>query len=181
MAVSANFRVDTRPFSGYADPALPIASWIAQGGVAGDASGGAVIMNFLFQQSADKRITEMYNVEQASLDTSDNLLRRVGLETLNMDALSPDRPASPQKWFLDVNSVTGISGTALNVRDLAGLPIWLGAPFLPAGSSAAGLRFQFSNIDLILYAITVQGYIWGPRSVLAPGGPQRPPNGFLGR
>lgn len=179
MAVSGNFRVETRPFSGYRDPALPIGSYIAQAGIAGDASGGGLFINFLFQLSADRRVTELYNLEQISIDTDANLAQRGLISTLNMDSLSPTRPASPQKWSF-VTSQDSVSDSALLISDLLNHPIWLGSPALPSGSSAAGLRLAFLNVDLRLYAATIQGYIWGPRSVLAPGGPQRPVNGFFG-
>ncbi len=178
MSVSGNFRVDTRPYSGYVDPALPIGSYIAQAGIAGDATAGVVLINFLFQLSANRRITESYNLEQVSIDTDANSANRGSMATLNMDSLSPDRQASPQKWTF-LTSIDGVSDSSLLLTDRGVLPLWLGSPALPAGSSAAGLRFTFLNVDLRLYAVTIQGYIWGPRSVLAPGGPQRPPNGFF--
>lgn len=179
MAVSGNFRVDTRPYSGYAEPSLPQAAWIAQAGIAGDASAGLLIINFLFQLSANRRVTESYNLEQISIDISDATDEDFLMSTLNMDSLSPARPASPQKWIWELGT-DGESDAALKADKMNGLPLWLGAPTIPAGSSSAGLRFTTDNVNGRLYAITVQGYIWGPRSVLAPGGPQRPVNGFFG-
>ena len=179
MTVSGQFRVDTRPYSGYTETGLPIGSYIAQAGIAGDASGGSVIINFLFQPSEEQRVSESYNLEQLAIDISDGSSISLLIATQNMDNLAPERNASPQKWALD--GAPHQSDAAMPLASLAGLPLWLGSPARVAPSSEAGLRLTFLNVDLRLYAVTIQGYIWGPRSVLAPGGPQRPIGGFLGR
>ena len=58
------------------------------------------------------------------------------------------------------------------------LPIWLGVVGRQEGDSV--ITFQFDNVNLRLYQIVIQGYMWGPRSVLAPGGPRRPVGGLFG-
>jgi len=178
VSVTNTFRVDTRPYSGYADPSLPIASWIAQGGSAGDASGGQIFMEFNFQLNGLPHVSEMYNLEMFVADTSTSSGRECILETRNMDALAPQRPLTDQRWEAQTRAASGVPASAFEL-DSTQLPIWLGAPNRVEGDS--GLRIQWPNIDLVLFLVTLQGYIWGPRSVLAPGGPQRPPNGFFGR
>jgi len=176
VSVQASFRVDVRPYSGSDDPSLPIAAWIGQAGQVGNGSGGNVIFSFLFQRDDDALVTESYNLEQLAVDTTSPTDVGGRMETLRMDQLSLNRTASPQIWtFLTVGRV-GVS--ALQLQDSNILPLWLGAPNLDEGDK--GIRFQFSNIDLRLYAITIQGYMWGPRSVLAPGGPRRPVGGLFG-
>ncbi len=176
MVVTALFRVDIRPYSGYGDPALPIASWIAQGGVAGDASGGAVFMDFPFQRDQDAQISELFNLEQLSFDTSTDTNREVILETVRMDNLAQNRPASPQKWQFRSEGASGTVVSAMQLLDIR-FPLWLGAPNRDEGNS--GLRLSTNNVDLLLYAATLQGYMWGPQSILAPGGPQRPVAGLF--
>jgi len=180
VAVSLDFRIEIRPYSGYEDPGLPVASWITQGGIAGDASGGTMSMNFLFELEGGVRISELFNVERMALDTINNSARVFMLTTLNMDNLAPTRQASPQKWQFSTIPASPL-GSALPPEAMSGFPLWLGAPanISPAGDK--GLRLQASNVNGELYAVTFQGYMWGPRAVLAPGGPRRPVEGFLGR
>jgi len=178
MAVTANFRVDIRPYSGYSDPSLPIASWVAQGGIAGDASGGTIFMNFLFQRDEDAQISELFNLEQIAFDTSTEAVVDVQLDTRNMDTLAPNRPLTDQRWMFSTDGVAATGSSALRLDQSLLLPIWLGSPNRVEGES--GLRFQTNNIDLLLLLATLQGYMWGPRSVLANGGPRRPVGGLFG-
>ena len=177
MSFGVSFRVDVRPYTGYDDPSLPIAAWISQGGVAGDASGGVLTMTFLFQRDDDARVTELFNLEQISIDTDANADDEFLLRTVNMDNLAQNRPASPQMWSLIVEGIPSVNMAALRDRSPA-LPLWIGAPNQDEGD--VGLRIQVTNTDLRLYAVTLQGYMWGPRSVLAPGGPRRPVGGLFG-
>lgn len=181
MGVLTVFRVDNRPYSGYNDPSLPISGWIAQGGAVGDASGGNLIMDFNFMGGETApRTSELYNLEQISIDTASAVTETLIMETRNMDNLSPARAASPQKWSWIVTVALSISTLSQGGVPKGALPIWLGAPNQDAPSNEAGFRFTWANTDLRLYAITLQGWRWGPRSILAPGGPQRPPFGYFG-
>lgn len=178
MAVSGEFRVDVRPYSGYEDPSLPIAAWIAQGGLAGDASGGNILFDFIFQSTDGPQISELFNLKQISTDVSSSAANRDWtMVTVGMDALAPNRQASPQSFqsFMSAGS-PGTASTELQPGSI--LPIWLGAPNRDEG--IGGLRFTTNNVNLLLYAITIQGYMWGPRSVLAQGGPRRPVGGLFG-
>ena len=177
MVVTADFRVDVRPYSGYSNPSLPIASWIAEGGVVGDASGGSVFMNFLFQPDGQANVSEMYNLEQLAMDSSGDATRQMTLQTLGMDQLSVNRPATDRRWMFEVDNVTQVAIGALNIRSTM-LPLWLGAPNRDEGD--AGLRFVTQNVDLLFLFVSIQGYMWGPRSVMAEGGPQRPVGSLFG-
>jgi len=177
MSVGFTFRVDIRPFSGSSDPRLPIASWVAQGGAVGNASGGALNMDFPFQRDGDAQISELFNLEQMAVDTSTAVARGFTLTALNLDSLSQNRPLTDVIWFFQTVS-DGLTLSALDM-DQNILPLWLGTPNRFEGDS--GLRLNTPNIDLLLYLVTLEGYMWGPRSVLADGGPQRPVSGMFGR
>lgn len=179
MVVVGEFRVDVRPYSGYEDPSLPIGAWVAQGGIAGDASGGDLFMIFSFARDDDAQVTELYNLEQVAIDTTKATGSEAALmDVLNMDQLAFNRPLTDARYaILLADTISGF-GVALLEGGFAPLPIWLGAPSRVEGDK--GLRFQFDNVDLQLYSIIIQGYIWGPRSVLAPGGPRRPVGGLFG-
>ncbi len=177
MTVFTAFRYDVRPYTAYSEPGLPIASYIAQGGIVGDASGGNAIIEFTFMGEQEELITELFNVEQYEVDTNAAGAQTFIIETINMDTLSRNRPASKRKWHGATSPASGNS--ALDVADSLMRPIWLGSPNLDARAGTAGYRFTFANVDLRLYAATIQGYIWGSRSVLAEGGPRRPVGGGL--
>lgn len=179
MSVSVDFRVDIRPYTAYEDPSFPIAAWIAQGGLAGDASGGTVFMFFRFQLDEDAQISELFNLEQISFDVTSATNRDFLLETVNMDTLSQNRRASPQRWQFITEGITTLAEGATELLKGSILPVWLGTPNREEGD--AGLRILSANIDLMLYAATLQGYMWGPRAILAPGGPRRPVGGLFGR
>jgi len=178
MAVLVTFRVDVRPYTAYDDPSLPIAAWVAQGGVAGDASGGFVIMTFQFQSDDNPQISELFNLEMISMDTSASAAIQAMFETVAMDTLAPNRPGSSQRWHMNTVA-TSVGTSALSMEESNILPLWLGSPSRVEG--LGGLRITTPNVDLLLYAVTLQGYIWGPRSVLAQGGPRRPVGGLFGK
>jgi len=179
VTVLLTSRVDTRPYAGYDDPSLPIASYIGQAAVAGNATGGIVVITFPFQIAEALRVTELFNLEQYACETNNGVSEQVVIRTVQMDSLvSNIRPLVEQRWVSNcIGAGNGVSATV--VQDLGGMPIWLGAP--SSQGFDAGLSFQFTNVDLRIYVVTVMGWMWGPRSILAPGGPQRPPFGYLGR
>jgi len=179
VSVFATGRVDIRPWSGYTNRAFPIASWIAQGIVTGDATGGSTFITLIFELSeTDFRTSQMYNLEQLSIHIGNASGNFTGsMTTRAMDRLAPARDAAEQKWgFLIAPS--GTTEAAVELHALAALPIWLGAPNEDF-SVDSGLRFSTPNVDGNVVEVTAQGYVWGPRSILAEGGPQRPPNGIF--
>lgn len=180
MPVIVNFRTEVRPYSGYAERQFPIGAWIASGTLTGDASGGFVQANFLFQFGQQALVTEMYNLEQFSVDMGVAAAPSIQaeLQTRNMDILAPGRTIGVQRWQFALLS-DGAGNSINQLADQAGLPIWLGAPHTPL--LECGIRWQFVNALDQVFTITCQGYIWGSRSVLAPGGPQRPPFGIFGK
>jgi len=178
MTVSGDFRIDVRPYSGYVEPSLPIAAYIGQGSLIGDASGGTINFSFVYQRNDDAQISEMFNLEQLAMDSSLNDFLPVTMRLVAMDSLSQNRPAFGQIWSLELDAISGSTDTALSSRRPQ-LPLWFGSPNRDEGDGL--VRFTTVNTDLALYAVTIQGYMWGPRSVLAPGGPQRPVGSLFGR
>lgn len=179
MTVGFSFRVDIRPYSGYSDPGLPIASWIAQGGAAGDASGGFLFMEFHFQRDDDPLISEMFNLETMTVDTSASSQDLGTIQTLNMDNLSLNRPVTDQlKRFVAQSSPAAFATASMEIQASFD-PWWLGAPNRVEGDS--GLRVKWVNTLNRLFLVTLGGYVWGPRSVLADGGPRRPVGNLYGR
>jgi len=179
MSTSAIFRVETRPYSGYAEPAFPIASWIAQGSIIGNATGGSATIVLQISAGEATPVSEMYNLEQLHVDTQAPVTEQIIMATQFMDNLAPNRPAAEQSWVIPLTT-TGANDSVMALIQNAGLPIWLGAPLAVFGAGvSSALTFEWQNVNLQASEVTAQGYIWGPRSVLAPGGPQRPPFGLF--
>ena len=178
MSVFVTGRPEMRPYSGYGDPSLPIGTWIAQVTGTGDATGGSVFLTVIFQEAETGfRLSQMWNVEQISMDMGTPTNLQGLMTTRAMNNLSPQRIAAEERWgFLLLSD--GANQNAIDLAALAALPLWLGAPN-DDFSVDSGLRFESVNVDTIDVNITCQGYLWGPRSVLAAGGPQRPPNGLF--
>lgn len=181
MTVTGVFGYNIRPYTGYSDQGLPIGSYIAQGGLVGDASGGTLVFNFEFMPEQDELVTEIFNLEALSLDTNSATGEDVVMTTVNMDQLSRNRPVSAKTYKWDVTPCVGLAVGSINQVFSDNLPIWLGSPNLSARAGSGNLRFRWVNTDLRLYAVTIEGYIWGPRSILADGGPRRPIGGGLFR
>jgi len=176
MTVDTDFRVDTRPYSGYEDPGLPIASYIASGSSTGNGTGGNHLLSFLFQVAESDIVTERYNLEQFHIDIGVAASLIAIMSAQGMDHLAfPFRIAARQRWSLIVGS-DGVADAAGAITEMSALPIWLG---MPQPEVDAGIRFQIPNVDLQVVTASIQGYIWGPRSILAPGGPKRPPDGYF--
>jgi len=175
VSVGFSERVDIRPYSGYDDPGLPIATWVAQAGRAGNASGGTINLDFLFQEDGTPLISELFSLEQMAIDVSTGSSVGGSMLTINMDTLAPNRQLTDQRWNFNLIAFNNIRAMTLQSANI--LPIWLGSPNRAEGDS--GIRFFFTNVDLLLYQVVLQGYMWGPRSILAPGGPRRPGGGLF--
>ena len=178
MSVFTTFRLDVRPYSGYNDPSLPIAAWIAQGSLVGDASGGTLTFAFRIQTDGDPQISELYNLEALQYDTSNEAIQDVILSTRNMDSLSSFRAVFDQRWVFQTEGAAATNRSAGRLDRGTILPLWFGSPNRDEGD--ADIRLETVNNDLRLYLATLQGYMWGPRSVLAEGGPRRPVGGLFG-
>jgi len=59
------------------------------------------------------------------------------------------------------------------------LPLFLGS-VAPVASLAATIEVGADNIDATSFTVTIQGYIWEPRSIQAPGGLRRPVDSLYG-
>ena len=177
MTVQTNFRIDTNPWRGFQEDALPASSYIAQGVEVGDASGGAAIIKFLFQIASDPLSSRLFNIEQLMLSTTQSLTQIANGVISNMGHLAPDRPLADRQF--SVQLLTSPSEFAASRNQEFGTSMFLGAP--SGAGLECGVEFRFDNADLSVFRATIQGYIWEPRSILAPGGLQRPTTALWGR
>lgn len=175
MSTTSEVRITTLGWAGYDDPRLPISSYIAQGGTSGDGTGGTMAIRVTYHPAGPQAHGLMYNIEQLSGHTGQNNSTQVQLLTENLGHITPTRPLTATA--VGVQYIPRGSLATMDTSSIK-LPWWLGAPNLLGGRSS--VDFATLNTDADSINVVVYGYIWGPRSTLAPGGPQRPPGAVFG-
>jgi len=174
MAVVAQIVVENRRYSGWIDPRYPIGYWQAGLDVTGDATGGRLSIDLLFQPAAPAFLnSQMYSVERISLTADDGTNRIAKLFAVNMGG--PANLGFEHQYAIFLEPMTGLGESALVPVTMNLLPWFLGSQ-RTAGISAS-LSYQGVNSNGVLFRFEAEGYRWGARSVLIDGGPQRPPTG----
>lgn len=179
MAIVGQIVVESRRYSGWIDPRYPIGYWQAALVVTGDASGGSLGIDLLFQTAnGPARLnSQMYSVERFSIKSADAVARTMSLEANNMGG--PANEGFSHAYSVTVNIFSGVASKGSAVDMLNILPWFLGSQ-RTAGQTAS-LSLVTDNIDTIAFKLEAEGYRWSARSVLVDGGPQRPPTGPYGR
>lgn len=178
MSISKVSRVELRPWNASEDPSLPEGAWVASDIVSGDGSGGNMSVVFGFAPGSEPLSSRMWSLEQWSAGFGTSLLGdAIGLITiLGFDRLTQTRVFQSRFYAFDMVD-TLIGSTAARPEQFP-RSIWLGPPSL-AGQDAS-LTFGTVNLNAVGLRVTCQGYVWGPRSRLAPGGPRRPQGPVFG-
>lgn len=177
MTVKFSAHVAQRAWRGYDDPGLPVGQWISQGAVAGDATGGEMIVSFIFRAGGAAASGRYYNLEQIEAFHSDPLNQDMALQATNWDELG-DVGLINRQWqaFLKGNSNFV---AAMSTSEQFPLPIFLGLTS-PVPALSCELEISTNNANMESLVVTGQGYIWEPRSVLAEGGLRRPVDSLYG-
>lgn len=177
MAVATTTRIQNRPFRAFEDPGLPQGLWVAATTLSGDASGGLANIQVLFQLSAEPLSGLYYNLEQWSFsdDGIDSGGPDIEVNVVNLDFVTPATPIAQWSWGSVRHIGAGKPGNSSNSMPR---PLFLGTPNAPGNT--AQVIFGTDNVNGSFYRCVAQGYIWGPRSVLAPGGLRRPVDGIYG-
>jgi len=170
--------VQPRMWRGYDDPGLPVGTYISQGLVIGDASGGTMEVEHQFKLAGIPGSARFYNIEQLNVFSTELLqdsgfMIFVGFEDL------PTINVTVQRWtFALIND--GGSFTTMGFGQFPLLPVFIGQS-TPDASVLAAVRLGTPNkgAGIILQSV-IQGYIWEPRSTQAPGGLRRPLDALYG-
>lgn len=170
MTIAASSQIRWRPFSGYADPRLPIGTWAVNAGVTGDASGGLRVAQIVFVLATAPRASLMWSLEQMHVEDSDNNSKNGNIVASNLDPI-----ISSRTWRIGLGDSTT---TALLVLPATypTFPLWLGGQAV--GALTASLDISFANINASVLVVSAEGYIWAARSRSIEGGPQRPAQGL---
>lgn len=173
MAIIAIADVVSRKFSGYEDPRYPSGFWVGAGQVTGDASGGDSTLQLNFNPATSLFNSQYYSIEQFMISIIANANFLVDMLIANFDLFTP---ITGQRYTIPViGSEASIANIdLLQHKGMRGL-------FLGQASNtdtAQSLSFIIDNTTNEVMNVFVQGYIWGVRSTMVEGGPQRPPTGL---
>ncbi len=175
MSVIGQIVVESRRYSGWVDPRYPIGYWQAALSVTGDASGGILGLDLVFQGAVPPALnSQMYSVERLGMTMGRNSDETARLVAVNM--AGPRNKGFEHQYSIELIAQTGNARSAIEGNQLSFLPWFLGSQRTPG--VVASLSAVFVNTDTIVYTIEAEGYRWSPRSVLVDGGPQRPPTGL---
>ena len=176
MSTLGTIQVAYRRFNGYRDPRYPEGQWVGSVTVSGDGSGGTTTGSLVFAEATDVAInSRIYSLEELGLSidaTSDTEGR------ISTDNLGSGGPAAFQHRFsVELTAVANLTTVQIAAGQLTMLPLFLGAMRVLSVQTRilAGIVNPGVGDDMRFEAA---GYWWGSRSVLADGGPQRPPTGL---
>jgi len=177
MSAYSNLSLTTRPFNGWDDPSLPLGYWVANTFLTGTASGGEQTISVIFSASATPLNSNFYSLEQLTLQYVTTTARPISVRTGNMDMGSLGGAVDMGVIVQLVAGTTHGGIAMMSPRDAEYFKgIWLGSPRL--STADAKLTAQADNTNGAPFVFAAQGYYWGPRSILTPGGPQRPVRGM---
>lgn len=151
--------------------------YFAQNAVTGDASGGDMIVFFIFKGEGEPVSGRFFNIEQFNAFHSTTGLKAIHMQANNWESVSPAGLVNRQ-WRGELeDNANGVS--CLNQALEFPLPLFLGQA-APLVDLEAQFEVGIDNIDLSSLVISIQGYIWEPRSVQAEGGLRRPTDSLYG-
>lgn len=180
MTITARVVTQQLYYRGNDDPSLPVGMWWGSATLLGDASGGHAGLRFVFHEEGDAVSSDIFNLEQFSIlvskDTTftDSFIRTVGM------APAPKLAAFDRVWAFSLESVTPVGNAAGPLANKLGLPLFIGTLRSGDQGDLGALEIATTNPTAAdSMSVSAMGYRWTSRSVLAPGGPQRPPGGGL--
>jgi len=166
-----------RPWRGYDEPGLPVGMWVAQGTIIGDGSAGFTQVSFNFHTALQALSGRFFNLEQLEVHRNDDAAALGALTLVNFD-LAPI--GVPNRVIQMSLSPTDSQTDAAALDNVAvDLPLFLGRTI--AAGLATQLIISGINVNAVSLNAMGQGYIWEPRSTLAPGGLRRPVDSLYGR
>lgn len=177
MTVSVTNVVVPRPWRGYDDPGLPVGMYFAQNAVTGDMTGGDMSVFFVFKAAGSPVSGRFFNIEQINVFHSDTTAKACHVVATNWESVSPAGLVNRQ-WKLQL-STNANNVSAMNDQMYLPLPLFLGQA-APVASLEAQVEVGIDNVTVTSLIVSIQGYIWEPRSVMAEGGLRRPTDSLYG-
>lgn len=173
MSIGAQVEVSRREWGGELNPSHPIGMWMGAGLVQGDASGGTMNLDFVFQlQGAPNLDSQIYSLEQIAIHVEAPTSQTISLRTSVLGELS-----AADEWAIELRAFTQGGDAAILPRDAGALKGTFMGSATAVGSTTA-LQVSAVNADGIDLIMSAQGYVWGARSRSVLGGPKRPVDGL---
>lgn len=153
--------------------------YFAQSAVTGDASGGDMIVFFDFKGEGEPISGRFFNLEQFNVFHSVVTAKNGHLAANNFETLGPVGLVNRQWRFTLDDNANGFAALSNTIFTMP-LPLFIGS-VAPVADLAATIEVGINNVDLSSLVVTIQGYIWEPRSIQAEGGLRRPLDSLYGR
>ncbi len=170
--------IQIMPFSGYKDPSLPIGVWIGGAAVQGNVSGGVMTAVVIFALASTPYSGNRYSLEQLSAQEDlEDAAHNYSLIADNMEAVTSE---GINQRHLVVGSLSAAPGGGTMINSVSSSDMkgrWLGGQAIHQAQSS--LLMSVANLQTNILQMVAHGYVWGPRSILAEGGPRRPVNGLF--
>jgi len=174
VSVIAQIVVESRRYSGWLDHRYPIGYWQAALSLTGNASGGVLGIDLVFQGAVPAFLnSQIYSVERFAIRSNDVADRDMTVVAVNMGG--PANQGFNHEYNVPVLFTTDAGRASMAASAMALVPWFLGSQRTPG--ITASLSLVADNIDPVIVTFEAEGYRWSPRSVLVDGGPQRPPTG----
>jgi len=179
MSVNVNTSLQARMWRGYDDPGLPAAAYIAHNVNVGDATGGNNAITFIFKLGGEPSSGRFYNIEQMSAFLTTSGTFSVSIQVDRFDRLGPFL-IQQRRWRSEIQP-DGDGHAAMHYQQgNPPMPLFLGQVSRLA-ADLTRVTVETDNIDLSVWSVTLQGYIWEPRSIQSEGGLRRPVDSLYGR
>jgi hypothetical protein len=174
MSVVGVAVMQRRPMRGYDDPGLPERIWQGQGTVIGDGSGGTRFVSFPLNQAPFERRGTSWSLERIYITMTDTVAKFLRVVPQSLDRFVGVADESLQRAFV-VEVERAATGVQIRLEHTQP-----GAYFGQAAGlgGATSIAVEAVNADLAILNVVLEGYEWGPRSVLAPNGIRRPVDGL---
>lgn len=177
MSVELRAPIVPRMWRGYDDAGLPEGAYIGNTVSLGDVSGGTNSILFEFKRDSEAVSGRYYNLEQLNIFTTNTLTQLAFLQIRNFEQLGPFQ-IGQRDWTMLLSSSPNSVSSMSFADTFPGL--FLGQVSRVANIGSL-LEIGVNNVNGVLVAATVQGYVWGARSNLAEGGLRRPVESLYGR
>jgi len=180
MSITTRTVIVPRLWRGYLDPGLPSGGYISNVISVGNGTGGNHAVAFQFKPQLEAASGRYYNIEQINMFASDATARTVSLQLVQFEEVGNLGIATRHDRFRLVGDGTGNATIDYGQLEPPPFPMFLGKTTRTV-SLFSEVVFSTLNVDLVVLGVTIQGYIWDPRSTMSPGGLRRPLDSLYGR
>ena len=175
MSIAVDIPIRRKEWGGDLLPNLPVATWVGEGSVTGNGTGGTMIARLEFQPaSAGALDSNMYSLEQLMLHKSTaGVAQFVLVQTLNMGERS-----GSHAWAVELVAVPLPVDLAMPGQAAMTFPVMIGSMITPGTQMV--IAATAVNDDTSIMTFQAEGYVWDARARSWLGGPKRPPGAFYG-